>query len=327
GGQVSGANITGTSDSGTAVRVTDGAGVDGSVVKGHSDSGTGLQVSGNASLSNTGLSGTTQTGTGAAVTGSLTADNASQVTGSASQEGGTGVTLDGTVTGARVTGEATSGDAVRIADGSQLTGADIKGTAVTGTGIKTQGNVSLKGGTQLAGGSEQGAALDVSGTLNHDPDSSVTTTPDNTGIVIGHGNIHEVIPVVPPAQEEGGTSQPDHLPGGGVDEPAVDNPSVPSEPVHEHEHEHEHSQSHDASLIRQAEVSSQRRGAVNAQVTQRNQPARDGFHSAGTPPVPVDGYTPAAQPVDISLCDGNDCQSESLDAGKPAKGKMASSGR
>ncbi|ENP4194777.1 filamentous hemagglutinin N-terminal domain-containing protein, partial [Salmonella enterica] len=191
GGQVSGANITGTSDSGTAVRVTDGAGVDGSAVKGHSDSGTGLQVSGNASLNNSDLSGTTQTGTGAAVTGSLTADTSSQVTGSATQDGGTGVTVDGSVTGATVTGDATSGDAVRIADGSQLTGADIKGTSVTGSGIKTQGNVSLEGGTQLAGGSQQGAALDVSGTLNHDPDSSVTTTPDNTGSVIGNENIHE----------------------------------------------------------------------------------------------------------------------------------------
>ncbi|EGO5698728.1 filamentous hemagglutinin N-terminal domain-containing protein, partial [Salmonella enterica] len=191
GGQVSGANITGTSDSGTAVRVTDGAGVDGSAVKGHSDSGTGLQVSGNASLNNSDLSGTTQTGTGAAVTGSLTADTSSQVTGSATQDGGTGVTVDGSVTGATVTGDATSGDAVRIADGSQFTGADIKGTSVTGSGIKTQGNVSLEGGTQLAGGSQQGAALDVSGTLNHDPDSSVTTTPDNTGSVIGNENIHE----------------------------------------------------------------------------------------------------------------------------------------
>ncbi|EJM3021094.1 filamentous hemagglutinin N-terminal domain-containing protein, partial [Salmonella enterica] len=161
GGQVSGANITGTSDSGTAVRVTDGAGVDGSAVKGHSDSGTGLQVSGNASLNNSDLSGTTQTGTGAAVTGSLTADTSSQVTGSATQDGGTGVTVDGSVTGATVTGDATSGDAVRIADGSQFTGADIKGTSVTGPGIKTQGNVSLEGGTQLAGGSQQGAALDV----------------------------------------------------------------------------------------------------------------------------------------------------------------------
>ncbi|EJG5926798.1 hypothetical protein NAE50_005328, partial [Salmonella enterica] len=110
---------------------------------------------------------------------------------------------------------------------------------------------------------------------------------------------------------------------GGGDKPAVDHPSVPSEPVHEHEH----SQSHDASLIRQAEVSSQRRGAVNAQVTQRSQPTGGGFHAAGTPSVPVDGYTPAAQPVDISLCDGNDCQSESLDAGKPAKGSVTPSGK
>ncbi|EGZ4525035.1 filamentous hemagglutinin N-terminal domain-containing protein [Salmonella enterica subsp. enterica serovar Abaetetuba] len=323
GGQVSGANITGTSDSGTAVRVTDGAGVDDTVVKGHSDSGTGLQVSGNASLNNSGLSGTTQTGTGAAVAGSLTADNASQVTGQATQSGGTGVTVDGTVTGGTVTGEATSGDAVRIADGSQLTGADIKGTSVTGTGIKTQGNVTLEGGTHLAGGSEQGVALDVSGTLNHDPDSSVTTTPDNTGNVIGHENIHEVIPVVPPVPDGDDNSQPDHLPDGDVDKPAVDNPSVPSEPVYEHEH----SKSHDASLIRRAEVSSQRREEVNAQVTQRSQPARGDFHSAGTPPVPVDGYEPAAQPVDISLCDGNDCQSESLDTEKPVKGNVTPSGR
>ncbi|EEJ1863350.1 filamentous hemagglutinin N-terminal domain-containing protein [Salmonella enterica subsp. enterica serovar Gaminara] len=320
GGQVSGANITGTSDSGTAVRVTDGAGVDGSAVKGHSDSGTGLQVSGNASLNNSDLSGTTQTGTGAAVTGSLTADTSSQVTGSATQDGGTGVTVDGSVTGATVTGDATSGDAVRIADGSQLTGADIKGTSVTGTGIKTQGNVSLEGGAKLAGGSEQGAALDVSGTLNHDPDSSVTTTPDNTGSVIGHENIHEVIPVVPPMPDEGGNNQPDQKPGGDTDKP-----TVPSEP--DHNQEHDHNQSHNASLRKQAEVNSLRQGAANAQVTQMNRASQDGFHAAGSPPVPVSGYQPAEQTVDISLCDDSDCQSESLDAGRPAQGRAKTSGR
>ncbi|EDT3934892.1 filamentous hemagglutinin N-terminal domain-containing protein [Salmonella enterica subsp. enterica] len=327
GGQVSGANITGTSDSGTAVRVTDGAGVDGSVVKGHSDSGTGLQVSGNASLNNSDLSGTTQTGTGAAVTGSLTADTSSQVTGSATQDGGTGVTVDGSVTGATVAGDATSGDAVRIADGSQLTGADIKGTSVTGSGIKTQGNVSLEGGTQLAGGSQQGAALDVSGTLNHDPDSSVTTTPDNTGSVIGNENIHEVIPVVPPVPDEGGDtdkptvpSEPDQKPGGDTDKP-----TVPSEP--DHNQEHDHNQSHNASLRKQAEVNSLRQGAANAQVTQMNRASQDGFHAAGSPPVPVSGYQPAEQTVDISLCDDSDCQSESLDAGRPAQGRAKTSGR
>ncbi|WP_080107415.1 filamentous hemagglutinin N-terminal domain-containing protein [Salmonella enterica] len=337
GGQVSGANITGTSDSGTAVRVTDGAGVDGSAVKGHSDSGTGLQVSGNASLNNSDLSGTTQTGTGAAVTGSLTADTSSQVTGSATQDGGTGVTVDGSVTGATVTGDATSGDAVRIADGSQLTGADIKGTSVTGSGIKTQGNVSLEGGTQLAGGSQQGAALDVSGTLNHDPDSSVTTTPDNTGSVIGHENIHEVIPVVPPMPDEGGNNQPDQKPGGDTDKPTVpsepdqkpggdtDKPTVPSEP--DHNQEHDHNQSHNASLRKQAEVNSLRQGAANAQVTQMNRASQDGFHAAGSPPVPVSGYQPAEQTVDISLCDDSDCQSESLDAGRPAQGRAKTSGR
>ncbi|EJS1674051.1 hypothetical protein NW999_005436, partial [Salmonella enterica] len=273
------------------------------------------------------LSGTTQTGTGAAVTGSLTADTSSQVTGSATQDGGTGVTVDGSVTGATVAGDATSGDAVRIADGSQLTGADIKGTSVTGTGIKTQGNVSLEGGTQLAGGSQQGAALDVSGTLNHDPDSSVTTTPDNTGSVIGNENIHEVIPVVPPVPDEGGDtdkptvpSEPDQKPGGDTDKP-----TVPSEP--DHNQEHDHNQSHNASLRKQAEVNSLRQGAANAQVTQMNRASQDGFHAAGSPPVPVSGYQPAEQTVDISLCDDSDCQSESLDAGTPSQGRAKTSGR
>ncbi|EJM0847640.1 hypothetical protein NNT64_005425, partial [Salmonella enterica] len=217
-------------------------------------------------------------------------------------------------------GDATSGDAVRIADGSQLTGADIKGTSVTGSGIKTQGNVSLEGGTQLAGGSQQGAALDVSGTLNHDPDSSVTTTPDNTGIVIGRENIHEVIPVVPPMPDEGGNNKPDQKPGGDTDKP-----TVPSEP--DHNQEHDHNQSHNASLRKQAEVNSLRQGAANAQVTQMNRASQDGFHAAGSPPVPVSGYQPAEQTVDISLCDDSDCQSESLDAGRPAQGRAKTSGR
>ncbi|EAA7989078.1 hypothetical protein BRR55_25460, partial [Salmonella enterica] len=302
GGQVSGANITGTSDSGT-----------------------GLQVSGNASLSNTGLTGTTQTGTGIAVTGNLKADTSSQMTGSAIQDGGTGVTLDGTMTGVTVTGDATSGDAVHIADGSQLTATVVKGNSVDGAGIRTEGNVSLLGGTHLTGSasSAQGTALDVSGTLTHDPDSSVTTSPDNAGNVTGSENIHEVIPVVPPVPDEGSNSQPDQNPAGGTDKPAVDNPSVPSEPVHDQEHGREH----DVSLSTQAEVTSQRRGAVNAQVTQRSQPPRDGFHSAGIPPVLVEGYIPAAQPVDISLCDGDHCQSDSLDTGKPVKENVTPSGR
>lgn len=73
------------------------------------------------------------------------------------------------------------------------------------------------------------------------------------------------------------------------------------------------------SLLKQAEMTGVRQGASNAQVTQRNQPAQNGFHSAGTPPVPVEGYQPPEQSVDISLCDGDHCQSESLDAVKPAE--------
>ncbi|EHL6631647.1 hypothetical protein KFL84_005016, partial [Salmonella enterica] len=69
GGQVSGGQITGTSDSGQAVVVSGEVSVDGTDVKGHSDTGTGLNVSGNATLTNATVSGETQTGTGAVVSG------------------------------------------------------------------------------------------------------------------------------------------------------------------------------------------------------------------------------------------------------------------
>ncbi|EAA0699022.1 hypothetical protein EU962_07930 [Salmonella enterica subsp. enterica serovar Nottingham] len=74
-------------------------------------------------------------------------------------------------------------------------------------------------------------------------------------------------------------------------------------------------------------ATSQRQGAVNAQVSGMNMAAQGGFHSAGMPAVPVSGYQPAERTVDISLCEGSDCQSESLDAGKPAEGRAKASGR
>ncbi|EKS6156469.1 filamentous hemagglutinin N-terminal domain-containing protein [Salmonella enterica] len=288
GGQVSGADISGASDSGTAIRVSDGASIHESKVQGHSDSGTGLNVSGNATLSNAALSGTTETGAGAIISGMITSDEHSEVSGSASTDGGTGVRVSGTLVGGKLTGASTTtGDALHLTDGARVSGADIEANAYDGVAIRTEGQVSISG-SQVSGHSVNGTDLEVSGTLSHDPDTEI-----DARSVVGRENIQEVKPVTPPpATEEGGDSQ-----------------------------------EHEVSLIRQAEVSSQRRGAVNAQVTQRSQPTKGGFHAAGTPSVPVDGYTPAAQPVGISLCSGNDCQSESLDAGKPAKGSVTSSGR
>ncbi|EKI6304517.1 hypothetical protein PF374_003025 [Salmonella enterica] len=419
GGQVSGADITGTSDSGTAVRVSDGAKIDGGVVQGHSDSGTGMNVSGNATLSNTGLSGTTQTGTGASVTGNLTADETSQVTGEATQDGGTGVTLDGTVTGGKLEGTSTSGDAVHIADGSVLGDATVTGNATTGTGLNVSGNATLSNaglsgtsqtgtgaavsgsvtaddhsvvsgeatadggtgvsvsgavtggkvtgtsttgdavhmadgaqinnaeisgtsqdgtairtegqvsvsGSHLRGDSVNGSDLVVSGTLSHDPDTTI-----DAKTVTGQENIQEVKPVTPPPAEggdEGG--KPEHNTDGDSDSSAGGSPSVPSEPGHDqrpgHSQNPEQGHGYPASFRKQAEVNSLRQGATNARVTQMNRASQDGFHAAGLPPVPVSGYQPAEQTVDISLCDGSDCQSASLDAGRPAQGRAKTSGR
>ncbi|ELG5397488.1 filamentous hemagglutinin N-terminal domain-containing protein [Salmonella enterica] len=326
GGQVSGADITGASDSGTAVRVSDGAMIDGGVVQGHSDSGTGLNVSGNATLSNTGLSGTTQTGTGASVTGNLTADGSSQVTGESTQDGGTGVSVSGAVTGGKVTGTSTTGDAVHMADGAQINNAEISGTSQDGAAIRTEGQVSVSG-SHLRGDSVNGSDLVVSGTLSHDPDTTI-----DVETVTGQENIQEVKPVTPPPAEvgdEGG--KPEHNTNGGRDSSEGENPSVPSEPGHDQRPEHsqnpEQGYGYPASLRKQAEVNSLRQGAANAQVTQMNRASQDGFHAAGSPSVPVSGYQPAEQTVDISLCDGSDCQSESLDAGRPAQGRAKTSGR
>ncbi|EHF1242703.1 hypothetical protein J0X57_004531 [Salmonella enterica] len=62
-------------------------------------------------------------------------------------------------------------------------------------------------------------------------------------------------------------------------------------------------------------------------LTDINQTELNGAGYTGIPPVPVEGYVPAVQPVDISLCDGEHCQSDSLDTGKPVKENVTPSGR
>ncbi|ELW7496316.1 S-layer family protein, partial [Salmonella enterica] len=210
GGQVTGANITGTSDSGTAVQIADGGVLTNAVVTGNATTGTGLNVSGNATLTNATVSGTTetgtglnvsgnatltnatvsgetQTGTGAVVSGTLTADNTTQVTGKATQDGGTGVKLGGTVTGGKVDGTATSGNAVQITDGGALTNAVVTGNATTGTGLNVSGNATLTNAT-VSGETQTGTGAVVSGTLTADNTTQVTgkaTQDGGTGVKLG----------------------------------------------------------------------------------------------------------------------------------------------
>ncbi|EAA7989077.1 hypothetical protein ACFXEO_004916, partial [Salmonella enterica] len=61
--------------------------------------------------------------------------------------------------------------------------------------------------------------------------------------------------------------------------------------------------------------------------TDINQTERNGAGYTGIPPVLVEGYESAVQPVDISLCDGEHCQSDSLDTGRPVKENVTPSGR
>ncbi|EIA8736201.1 filamentous hemagglutinin N-terminal domain-containing protein [Salmonella enterica] len=191
GGKVTGANITGTSDSGTAVQITDGGALTNAMVTGNATTGTGLNVSGNATLTNATVSGETQTGTGAVVNGKLTADDTTQVTGKATQEGGTGVTLNGTVTGGKVDGTATSGDAVRVTDGGVLTNAVVTGNASTGTGLNVSGNATLTNAT-VSGTTETGTGAVVTGKLTiTDGVSGVTAkaTGNGTGLLMENATL------------------------------------------------------------------------------------------------------------------------------------------
>ncbi|EID6352412.1 hypothetical protein LCA12_005201, partial [Salmonella enterica] len=240
--------------------------------------------------------------------------------------GGTGVTLNGTVTGGKVDGTATSGNAVQIVD-SLLTGTEVSGVSQSGAGVNTQGNVTLNG-VELNASSENGVAgLEVSGTLNHDQHSVIKADG-----VVGQENIYEIQPDTPSSPgesgnggnpgsgESGGTVTP---PPGGTGGDAGNNGNTGSEGILPDENTAQPGEAPGSVIGEQVG----RQQAVDAQVTRMNQVALDGFHSAGIPLVPVEGYVPAAQSVDISLCDGEHCQLDSLDTGKPAKGSVTPSGR
>ncbi|HBB6657813.1 TPA: hypothetical protein G8Z02_004585, partial [Salmonella enterica] len=55
-----------------------------------------------------------------------------------------------------------------------------------------------------------------------------------------------------------------------------------------------------------------RQSAVNAEISRMNQPELDGFHDAGTPPVPVKEYRELPRDVNISVCSGDNCESFSV---------------
>ncbi|KFS83820.1 filamentous hemagglutinin N-terminal domain-containing protein [Salmonella enterica] len=351
-GTVTGGKVDGTATSGDAVRVTDGGVLTNAVVTGNASTGTGLNVSGNATLTNATVSGETQTGTGAVVSGKLTADDTTLVTGKATQDGGTGVTLNGTVAGGKVDGTATSGDAVRIVD-SRLTDSEVKGESQTGAGVKIQGNVTLQN-TELSATSENGVAdMDVSGTLDYDEYSAI-----NAVRVAGKEDIPGLQPDTPPslgdggATGSGGNTTPDTgdsgdvaggdtgsgesggavtPPSGGTGGDAGNNGNTGSTAGSEGSIPDNNAAlpggAPGPAIREQILVSALRQQAVDAQVIRMNQATPDGFHSAATPVVPVTGYQAKPQNVEINLCDEESCQPEALDAAMPAEGVVTSSGK
>ncbi|EBM6148997.1 filamentous hemagglutinin N-terminal domain-containing protein [Salmonella enterica] len=325
-GQVTGANISGTAGSGTAVVVTDGTIINGGTVKGGSHSGTGLATDGNVTLNNALISGDAQ------------------------GDSGTGVSLNGSITGGTVNGTSTSGDAVRIKD-ALLTGTEVNGVSQSGAGVKTQGNVTLKS-TGLSATSENGITdLDVSGALNRDQYSEISADR-----IAGQENIHVLQPDTPPSPGEGGATgsggnaTPDTgdsggvaggdtgagesggtvtLPSGGTGGDAGNNGNTGSATGSEGSLPDNNTAQPGGApgpvIGVQMGAYALRQQAVNAQVTRMNQAAQDGFHSAATPVVPVTGYQAKPQNVEISLCDEDSCQPESLDAARPAEGVVTSS--
>ncbi|EIN0011569.1 filamentous hemagglutinin N-terminal domain-containing protein [Salmonella enterica] len=285
--------LSGSSSSGSGITMKD-ANVTGVRLSGTSSGGTGLSISGNSTATDSTIAGSTTDGTGVDISGNLNNNNTT-ITGVANGAGN-GAKLSGNLTGThpggtKVVGRSTKGSAVLITDGAQIDGVKVLGRSLDGPAIKTDGQVSVTG-SQLIGNSVNSADLDVSGTLSHDQDTAI-----DADIVTGQENIREVKPVPPlPVAEEGNTSKS--------------------------EANSDRGRGHNESLSKQVEVNS----AVNTQVTQMNRVSQDGFHPAGTPPVPVKGYRPAERMVDISLCDGNDCQSESLYVGKPAEIRARTSG-
>lgn len=168
---------------GDAVTVT--GSLTGGKVSGYADGGNGLNIS-NAVLSDTSLSGTTQTGKGTVVAGSLKADANSSVSGTATEDGGDGVSVSGSVTGGKTEGHATGGTAMSVAEGSTFTDTVVNGEATTGTGVSVAGEATLTNAV-LNGTTQTGTGAAISGTFTGDKTSQVTgvaTQDGGTGVTV-----------------------------------------------------------------------------------------------------------------------------------------------
>ncbi|EMC0586458.1 S-layer family protein [Salmonella enterica] len=358
-GNVTGGSVTGNSVSGSGISVSGGDSVaTNTALNGSSAGGTGVAISGN--LTNAGtttVSGNTEgSGAGVALSGSVTGGAVSGTSAS-----GSGVTINGTVN-STVNGLSKRGSGVQLNDGAEVTGTgQVSGGSESGNGVSVSGHVTNNGAVK--GESTSGNGTVISGSLTGNDSATITgsTTGNGNGLYldgtvaggrvsgssVGGDAVHLGDGAQVSDANVSGTSQIGagiktdgsvhlkgaHLSGSSGSGADIDvsgtlshdpDTVINASTVTGREHIKVVEQGRPGAMIA---ATTQRQGAVNAQVSGMNTAQQGGFHSAGMPAVPVSGYQPAGRTVDISLCDGSDCQSESLDAGRPAQGRAKTSGR
>lgn len=310
-------------------------------LNGTSVNGSGVTTSGNVSITGVTLNGSSSSdeGTGVTLHGNLTiADNISGVNAYAIGTG-TGVELVGNVTGGSISGNSTgAGAGVRVSgNASTATNTTISGNTADGQGVVITGNLTNAGNSTVSGnstgtgsgvvvnngsvngGQVSGQAVDGSGVhlsdgavvsgvvvRGHSVNGSGINTRGNVfvqgGILKGtstngsnlmvSGSLKHYVDMVQANNVQGQDNIREVLPGGTLTE------------------------------FTQSQSRAQRQGGVNAQISVMNGSSLRDLQTVGVPPVPMSGYQVSPQETNITLCDGDVCQSVTFDTSKPTKERV-----
>ncbi|EHQ1744635.1 hypothetical protein JYZ04_004891, partial [Salmonella enterica subsp. enterica serovar Oranienburg] len=233
---------------------------------------------------------------------------------------GSGVDVSGDVTGGSINGSATgSGAGVMVSgENTTLTDTTVSGTTADGTGVKVTGSLTSEGSTTVNGNSTgTGSGVDVSGSVGGGQLSGSSV--DGVGIRFSDTARLSGTTVSGSSQSGAGISSEGNVQLNNVqlNASSVSGPdlSISGSLSYDRGTNIEAStiSGRDSMLSETAlPLPALRQGAVNADISRMNQPGLDGFHDAGTPPVPVKEYRALPRDVNISVCSGSDCESFSL---------------
>ncbi|EBV8143444.1 hypothetical protein AIG97_23615 [Salmonella enterica subsp. enterica serovar Thompson] len=297
--------LTGTSAQGTGVATEGNVSVSGIVLSGSTDAdtGTGVSLGGNLTIADD-ISGVTAGATG---NGTALAVNNASIHSDGYTDSGKDFVINASVSG--------NGTAIKTQGSSQLDGAMLNGNAKGGgTAVELGGNVS---GANITGTSDSGTGVHIlDGSLlsqvvvmgGADYGAGIKTEGNVTILkgtnMVGTSNYGDGVNVSGSLTKDTGSDV--------IVIPDSSGTFVGKGNIHGPE--------------QQASIKTLSQGG-SVLLTDINQTELNGAGYTGIPPVPVEGYVPAVQPVDISLCDGEHCQSDSLDTGKPVKENVTPSGR